>query len=61
MMNKAEKRKREEGKNTVFSYGGKLWNRERVENTLSRAKKARFSDDGAGKLDAKSYYSMTSV
>lgn len=53
MMNKSQQRKREEGKNTVFSYGGRLWNSERVENTLSRAKKAGFSNDVASKFDEK--------
>lgn len=53
MAEKARQRKREAGKDTVFSYGGRLWDSDRVEHTLSRAKRARFSEDVVGKFHEK--------
>ncbi|TGJ77547.1 hypothetical protein E0Z10_g10724 [Xylaria hypoxylon] len=44
MVKKAEKRKRE-GKKTVFSYGGNVWTSNQAERSLSRSKKARYSED----------------
>ncbi|KAI0902167.1 hypothetical protein F4806DRAFT_28518 [Annulohypoxylon nitens] len=41
MAEKAEKRKREDGKDTVFLYRGQTWTRERVQSSASRAKRAR--------------------
>ncbi|KAJ3535651.1 hypothetical protein NM208_g7047 [Fusarium decemcellulare] len=44
MANKAQSRKRGDGRDTVFMYGGKVWDRSRAENTLSRSKKSRTQD-----------------
>lgn len=41
MAEKAHKRKREAGKETVFSYGDQLWDMERVENSAARVKRPR--------------------
>ena len=38
MFNKAKRRKQEEGKETIFLVGGRSWDRNRIENTLSRSK-----------------------
>lgn len=50
MAEKAKRRKREEGKDTEFSFGGRTWDRDRVENTLSRATKTRPSEHAASKF-----------
>ncbi|KAL8713832.1 MAG: hypothetical protein Q9225_006682 [Loekoesia sp. 1 TL-2023] len=45
MAEKAKRRKREEGKDTVFSFGGRVWEDHRVENTLARTKKPKVTID----------------
>ena len=49
MAEKSKRRKREEGKDTVFSFEGRIWDSDRVENTLSRTKRTSFSEDIASK------------
>jgi hypothetical protein len=50
MKEKAKRRKREEGKDTVFSFGGRVWDDNRIESTATRAKKSKISEDMAGEL-----------
>ncbi|KAI4254099.1 MAG: hypothetical protein LQ352_003291 [Teloschistes flavicans] len=45
----AKRRKREEGKNTVFTFGGKVWDPNRVESTLVRSKKPTANVDLTGR------------
>ncbi|PMD25575.1 hypothetical protein NA56DRAFT_565482, partial [Hyaloscypha hepaticicola] len=45
MKEKAKRRKREEGKETVFSFGGKVWDDNRIESTAARAKKSKTRED----------------
>ena len=47
---KAERRKREEGKDTVFSFGGRVWDSGRLESTLVRTKKPKVAIDLTGKI-----------
>ena len=54
MAEKANRRKREEGKDTVFVCGGKVWGRDRIDSTLARVKRARFNENLAGKFHTKS-------
>jgi hypothetical protein len=49
MKEKAKRRKREEGKETVFSFGGKVWDNNRIESTATRAKKSKTSEDTESK------------
>ncbi len=51
MTEKAKRRKREEGKDTVFNLGGRLWGVDRIQSTLARAKKPTVSEDLAGEFD----------
>ena len=53
MAEKANRRKCEEGKDTVFIFGGKLWGRDRIDSTLARVKRARFNENLAGKFHTK--------
>jgi len=53
MTQKAEKRKRDDGKETVFFYGGLQWDKSDAEKTASRSKKARNGTEIIGK----SYFS----
>jgi hypothetical protein len=48
MVEKANKRKRNEGKDTVFSYGGQVWSQERIQSRAGRAKKSREAIDVDG-------------
>ncbi|KAL8767768.1 MAG: hypothetical protein Q9209_005854 [Squamulea sp. 1 TL-2023] len=41
----AKRRKREEGKDTVFTYRGRVWESDRIENTLLRTKKPKVAID----------------
>ncbi|KAL8860637.1 MAG: hypothetical protein Q9178_002990 [Gyalolechia marmorata] len=41
MMEKSKRRKLEHNKDTVFSYGGRVWDSHRVESTLARTKKSK--------------------
>jgi thiamine biosynthesis lipoprotein ApbE len=50
MTQKANRRKREEGKETVFDFGGKLWGRDRIASTLARAEESRVSVNVAGEF-----------
>lgn len=50
MKEKAKRRKREEGKETIFSFGGKVWDDSRIESTATRAKKSKTSEDMESKL-----------
>ena len=50
MNEKAKQRKQEEGKDTIFSFGGRLWDRQRVENTLVRTKRPRGIENFPSKL-----------
>lgn len=51
MMEKSKRRKRDEGKDTVYSFGGKVWDYKRIENTLSRTQqKVEVNEDLAGML-----------
>jgi hypothetical protein len=50
MKEKAKRRKREEGKETVFSFGGRIWDSNRIESTAIRAKKSKISDDMESEL-----------
>ncbi|KAI4280424.1 MAG: hypothetical protein L6R38_004469 [Xanthoria sp. 2 TBL-2021] len=45
MMEKSKRRKREEDKDTVFSFGGRVWDSHRVESTLVRTKKSTATID----------------
>ncbi|KAF3003377.1 hypothetical protein E8E14_006574 [Neopestalotiopsis sp. 37M] len=45
MVKKAAERKRKEHKDTIFEYGGQLWDSVRAKNTLNRAKKVAYDDD----------------
>ncbi|KAH6895896.1 hypothetical protein B0T10DRAFT_587446 [Thelonectria olida] len=47
MVEKSKRRKRENGSDTVFTYGGKQWDKTRAENTLTRSKKPRTQDAAA--------------
>ena len=38
IVKKADKRKREDGKDTVFYYGGRMWPKERAEASAKRSK-----------------------
>ncbi|KAF4990645.1 hypothetical protein FDECE_14310 [Fusarium decemcellulare] len=44
MANKAISRKRQNGHDTVFMYGGREWDKSRAENTLSRSKRPRLQE-----------------
>ncbi len=50
MTQKAKRRKLEEGKETVFSLGGKLWGRDRIASTLARVEESRVSENLAGEF-----------
>ena len=50
MVKKAEKRKREEDKETTFVYNGLRWTKERAAASASRTKKAGQNDEFMGKL-----------
>ena len=58
MAEKAKRRKREEGKDTVFSFGGRVWDSQRIENTLVRAKKSKVIIDLTGEFPYKSRLSL---
>ncbi|KAL8828847.1 MAG: hypothetical protein Q9170_006425 [Blastenia crenularia] len=45
MREKARRRKRDEGKDTVFSFGGRIWDSSRVESTIVRTKKPKVTID----------------
>ena len=49
LVEKANRRKRDHGKDTVFEVGGKVWTRDRIESTLARVKRTRFNEDRASK------------
>jgi hypothetical protein len=49
MTEKAKKRKRETGSDTVFSYGGRQWTKDRAATTLTRAKRPRTDFEVLGK------------
>ena len=40
MREKSKRRKLEDNKDTVFSFGGRVWDSHRIESTLARSKKA---------------------
>ncbi|KAF4469329.1 rhomboid family [Fusarium albosuccineum] len=44
MANRAQSRKMDNGRDTVFTYGGKVWDKYRAENTLSRSTKPRAQE-----------------
>jgi hypothetical protein len=49
MTEKAKRRRQTEDKETVFSFGGKLWRSDCIESRAARAKKkSRFEDDFEG-------------
>lgn len=50
MMEKSKRRKREEDKDTVFSFGGKVWDSHRAESTLVRTKKSTATIDLTSKF-----------
>lgn len=50
MKRKAQQRKRQEGKDTMFSFGGRVWDSNRIESTATRAGKSKASDDVECKL-----------
>lgn len=50
MTSKAKRRKREEGKDTVFNFGGRLWGIDRIDSTLARVKRSRVSENLAGEF-----------
>lgn len=50
MAEKAKRRKREEAKDTVFSFGGRVWDSQRIENTLVRTKKPKVTIDLTGEF-----------
>ena len=50
MVREAEKRKREENKETTFIYRGLQWTKQRAEASASRTKKANPSDEITGEL-----------
>jgi len=45
MTEKAAKRKREEGKDTIFNFGGLQWNTSQAQKSALRSKKARTSSE----------------
>jgi hypothetical protein len=45
MTEKATKRKREEGKDTVFNFGGLQWNTSQAQKSALRSKKARIGSE----------------
>ena len=49
MVAKANKRKREEAKDTVFIYGGSKWTKERAESSASRSKKRMLGSESMRK------------
>lgn len=57
MTEKAKRRKREEGKDTVFTFGGRVWDSRRLESTLVRAKKPKVTIDLTGKCAYKPHSS----
>ena len=50
MAEKAKRQKREEGKNTIFDFRGRLWSSDRIDSTLARVKRSSVSEDLAGKF-----------
>ena len=48
MKAKAKRRKCEEGKETVFNFGGRLWDTDRIDNTIARVKRSKVSESLAG-------------
>lgn len=50
MAEKAKRRKREEGKDTVFHFGGRVWESHRVKSTIARTKKPTVTIDLTGKF-----------
>jgi hypothetical protein len=49
MKERADKRKREEDKDTVFFYGGLRWKKTDVERSATRSKKVRPAPEVIGK------------
>jgi hypothetical protein len=45
MAQRAHKRKREDGKDTVFLFGGLQWDKADVERSAARSKKSRSAAD----------------
>ena len=45
MTDVAKKRKREEGKETVLTYGGRVYTKEQAASTLARSKRLRVDRD----------------
>lgn len=50
MNEKLKRRKREDDKETEFVFGGRVWDRHRVESTLVRTKKPRVTIDLTSKF-----------
>ena len=50
MMEKSKRRKREDDKDTVFVFGGRVWDSHRAESTLVRTKKPRVTIDLTSKF-----------
>jgi hypothetical protein len=48
MAQKAHKRKREDGKDTVFLYGGLQWDKADAEKSATRSKKPRSGAESIG-------------
>jgi len=48
MKQKANKRKRDDGKETVFIYGGRRWDKSDAERSATRSKKVRIGSDLIG-------------
>jgi len=48
MVQKAHKRRREDGKETVFLYGGLRWDKADAEKSVTRSKKPRTESGSIG-------------
>ena len=59
MMERSKRRKREEGKDTVFVFGGRVWDSHRVESTLVRTKKPRVTIDLTSKFSHQWHSSLS--
>ena len=60
MKGKAKRRKHEDGKDTVFNFGGRLWDTDRIDSTLARVERSRLSESLAGEFPINGLLPQTS-